>query len=293
MTRAYLRLDPAFDEHKESYPDGPYAALIATFCLAEAQPNRGRFRSAEYLRRLLGKRGRFVAYLIEHGDLVEQEEGRVYVEGWDEWQEGDWKVAERVSRIRNRPRSRNVGGNGSCNGRVTPDETPPRQNVAVSGKQSGAQTSDRPPADGRGIDPFLDGLPHVDAETQKFGEDLTHQGFRYAGDKQQTELDRQIEAHGAEAVRARLKEAGSACPNQPPSWAQIVWGARKLLEPIPGTSTAARAQEADAERQRAATDRSFEATQRRIAEYTTPPEVDPAVASAALRQAREAIGAKS
>ena len=23
MTRAYLRLDPGFDEHKEGYPDGP------------------------------------------------------------------------------------------------------------------------------------------------------------------------------------------------------------------------------------------------------------------------------
>ena len=100
MTRAYIRLDPAFDERKYDYPDGPYAALVATFCLAEHQPERGRFRSVEYLKRLLGRRGRHVRYLIEHGDVIELRDGRAYVVGWDEWQEGDWKVAERVRRIR-------------------------------------------------------------------------------------------------------------------------------------------------------------------------------------------------
>lgn len=102
MPRAYLRLDPGFDEAKESYPDGPYAALVATFCLAELQAQRGRFRSLDYLARLLGKRGRHVQYLVLHGDLTLLDDGRVYVDGWDEWQEGDWKVSERVGRIRNR-----------------------------------------------------------------------------------------------------------------------------------------------------------------------------------------------
>ncbi len=41
MTRHYIRLDPAFDERKESYPDGPYAALIGVLCLSESQPERG------------------------------------------------------------------------------------------------------------------------------------------------------------------------------------------------------------------------------------------------------------
>lgn len=102
MPRAYLRLDPSFDERKESYPDGPYAALVATFCLAELQPHRGRFRSLDYLSRLLGKRGRHLRYLVAQGDVVELPGGQVYVDGWDEWQEGDWKVSERVQRIRGR-----------------------------------------------------------------------------------------------------------------------------------------------------------------------------------------------
>lgn len=137
MTRHYIRLDPGFDERKESYPDGPYAALIATFCLAEAQPERGRFRSADYLRRLLGKRGRHVAFLVDQGDLTILPDERVYVDGWDEWQEGDWKVAERVSRIRARGhRARPCNGPG--NGRVTVSETAPRQNGALRSGAVGA-----------------------------------------------------------------------------------------------------------------------------------------------------------
>lgn len=153
MTRHYIRLDPAFDERKESYPDGPYAALIGTLCLAEAQPDRGRFRSADYLRRILGKRGRHVPFLIEHGDLAELPDGRVYVDGWDEWQEGDWKVAERVERIRNRVKRnarRNASGNGS--GNASPSDGNSLDSGALLGGalQSGAPTAGRSPAEKNG-----------------------------------------------------------------------------------------------------------------------------------------------
>ena len=135
MPRAYLRLDPAFDERKESYPDGPYAALVATFCLAELQPQRGRFRSLDYLSRLLGKRGRHARYLVEQGDLTILDDGRVYVDGWDEWQEGDWKVSERVHRIRNR-KTVTPDVTVPVTVDVTPDVTVARQSVSGSGKQS-------------------------------------------------------------------------------------------------------------------------------------------------------------
>lgn len=128
MTRAYLRLDPLYDENKAHYPDGPYAALVATICLAESQPERGRFRSERFLQALLDKRGRHVRFLLEHDDLKLLPDGRVYVVGWDEWQEGDWKVTERVARIRARR-----------NGEVTPDVTErvtaDRLDIAVSGKR--------------------------------------------------------------------------------------------------------------------------------------------------------------
>jgi hypothetical protein len=56
MTRAYLRVDPAFFERKaltQDYPVGVFAALVGTLCLAETQPERGRFRSERLLRALL------------------------------------------------------------------------------------------------------------------------------------------------------------------------------------------------------------------------------------------------
>jgi hypothetical protein len=133
VTRAYIRLDPAFDERKEHYPDGPYAALVATLCLAEHQPQRGRFRSLDYLARLLGKRGRHVKYLVDHGDLTALEDGRAYVDGWDEWQEGDWKVSERVGRIRNRPKR-----TSPVTAAVTPEVTP-----TVTGMETVGVTLDR------------------------------------------------------------------------------------------------------------------------------------------------------
>lgn len=142
MPRAYLRLDPAFDERKHAYPDGAYAALVATFCLAEHQPERGRFRSADYLARLLGRRGKWVKYLLEMGDVVETSDGRAYVDGWDEWQEGDVTVRERMARLRDR---RNKGRND-----VTEPSSLPAIAVAqggsggVSGGKDGASDAPKP-----------------------------------------------------------------------------------------------------------------------------------------------------
>lgn len=163
MPRAYLRLDPGFYERKviaQGYPAGAAMALVGAMCLAEYQPTRGRFRSSAVLRTLLGPNAKWVAYLIEHGDLVERKEG-LYVDGWDEWQEGDWKVAERVRRIRGR---RKVTVD------VTPDVTVPtvthgtvatespdtvatvyipsdggRQSVIDSGSTSGSDSPPDPP----------------------------------------------------------------------------------------------------------------------------------------------------
>jgi hypothetical protein len=104
MTRAYLRVDTNYFERclERGDPPGAVGAYIAILCLAESQPKRGYFRNLAILRALLTPAfARHVAYLIEHGDLVERGK-RIYVDGWEEWQEGDWKVAERVERIRKR-----------------------------------------------------------------------------------------------------------------------------------------------------------------------------------------------
>jgi hypothetical protein len=107
MSRAYLRLDPGFYDRKvidQKYPPGAAMALIGALCHAEHQPARGRFRDARVLRSLLGPLAKWIPYLIEHRDLLVRK-GQLYIDGWDEWQEGDWKVGERVKRIRNRQKA--------------------------------------------------------------------------------------------------------------------------------------------------------------------------------------------
>lgn len=222
MPRAYLRLDPAFDERKESYPDGPYAALVATFCLAELQPQRGRFRSLDYLSRMLGKRGRHARYLVEHGDLTILDDGRVYVDGWDEWQEGDWKVSERVHRIRNR-KSVTPDVTVPVTVDVTPDVTALRQSVSGSGKRSISGGADSEIA-------REDGLPHITPEAQRLIEGLTGKLITTAGDKQLTEYDRQLEAHGLAKVSDAYRRVAGSVKN--PTYRQLIWSALRVLEPF-------------------------------------------------------------
>jgi hypothetical protein len=105
MARAYLRLDPSFFERKafgQGYPPGAVAALIGVLCLAETQTERGHFRNERLLRALLEGYGKWVSLLMERGDLEALTDGRLYVVGWREWQEGDHTVGDRVRRIRAR-----------------------------------------------------------------------------------------------------------------------------------------------------------------------------------------------
>jgi hypothetical protein len=92
-----------------------------------------------------------------------------------------------------------------------------------SSERAGART-------GRAIGPN-DGLPHLDPDTAAVGEAITGRGVLAAGEKQLTELDRLIEAHGAEAVQAAMRRLANGGRLE---WRQLVWGIVKDLEPIPG-----------------------------------------------------------
>jgi hypothetical protein len=124
--RAYIRVDPhvydrkvlGVDEHGdrvkgwEPYPADALVAFFGVLALADTQPERGTFRSERILRELLrGAEGlgaryaRQVPTLIARGDLVAKSTGRLYVDGWNEWQEGDLTVAERMRRYREKQRN--------------------------------------------------------------------------------------------------------------------------------------------------------------------------------------------
>jgi hypothetical protein len=228
--RAYLRLDPDFFERKvveDRYPLPAALALISTLCLSEDQPQRGRFRNAKLLRVLLDGDpptglGKWVPYLIEHGDLIAQDRGVLYIDGWDEWQEGDWKVAERVARIRARKSGTATVTPGdtpdvtvSVTPDVTVDVTPPR----YSGERLAEGEGTHVPSGG-GSAPYL-AMKEVTQLSMDRVEFRTKQ-----------ELDRLIDQRGPEAVAVAIREVAERIPTQPPAARQVVYEAVKFLEPF-------------------------------------------------------------
>lgn len=107
--RAYHRVDPLMDERKGHYTPAQLGAFLKVQLLAGRQTARGRFRSVAALRALLPSAYvKHVAFLLAEGDLDELTDGTVYVDGWDEWQEGDLTVADRMKALRNRRRNSTV-----------------------------------------------------------------------------------------------------------------------------------------------------------------------------------------
>jgi hypothetical protein len=74
--------------------------MVRLICAANRQPKRGRFRGDVVVSRLIGPK-RFRA-AVARGDLIREGEVHWYLDGWDEWQEGDFTVGERMHRLRTR-----------------------------------------------------------------------------------------------------------------------------------------------------------------------------------------------
>lgn len=94
LPRAYLRIDPNMDSH----PDQD--AMLTLILFGNRCSERGRFRSLSTLEKILGKKR--LKACLDRKDLIPISGGRFYVSGWDEWQEGDLTVGERMGRIRKR-----------------------------------------------------------------------------------------------------------------------------------------------------------------------------------------------
>jgi hypothetical protein len=116
MPRAYLRIDPNLDE---THPD--LDGFIRLLCAAARQPERGRFKDRALVDRAVGRAKATKA--IARGDVVTLPDGRLYVDGWDEWQEGDITVGERMRRMRAKRRAKRNG--------VTPPPSPERNGVTT------------------------------------------------------------------------------------------------------------------------------------------------------------------
>lgn len=136
IPRAYLRIDPNVDQ---VYPE-LRNTFVGLLCSGHRQPERGRYRNRALVEALHSKP--FIRRCYERGDLVDLPDGRVYLDGWDEWQEGDFTVADRMRRVRARKKDRNGVTNASSHDRhvVTTD-------AVAEGEPSspGVSDSDSPP----------------------------------------------------------------------------------------------------------------------------------------------------
>lgn len=109
LPKAYLRIDPNLDSTHPAPGD-----MVALLCAANRQPHRGYFKSEDVARTALGRA--LYTRSVARGDL--RKNGRGYqVDGWEEWQEGDLNVGERMRRLRER--HRNSDRNDDRNGGVT------------------------------------------------------------------------------------------------------------------------------------------------------------------------------
>ena len=111
-----------------------------------------------------------------------------------------------------------------------------------------------------------DGLPHIDDEAQRFLEGMTGKPILTAGPKQLAEYDRQLEAHGIEAVIKAYRTVGKTM--KAPTARQVIWSALRILEPFASPQDVRRMEESErADEERRAHQNRLEATRRRIAEY--------------------------
>lgn len=127
LPRAYLRIDPNVDQ---VYPE-LRNTFVGLLCSGHRQPDRGRYRDRRLVEGLHSKP--FVRRCYERRDLVDLPDGRVYIDGWDEWQEGDLTVADRMRRMRERRRLKRNG--------VTPTPSPERNGVTTDAVAKGNTSS--------------------------------------------------------------------------------------------------------------------------------------------------------
>ena len=271
MPRAYLRTLPDLYERKafgtDSHPPYPPAAIacfLGVLCFGEQQPQRGRFKSRRLLVALLeGPAGegraiaRQVSFLIDQGDLVQMPGGGLYIEGWDELQEGNWQVAERMARYRGRTKGVTPPVTVGVTVPVTVAVTDDPSRVDSGKRLAVSEERDSTPAPPN--DPWEDAEGEAVTWLARHGCDIPpHSGYY-------RHLVTMVEAHGINAVIGmfdRLADAGMKNGDVK----GYVFSARDALDSKTRPSLVDIAKTERSEDVRAATRRAVENTRRYIAE---------------------------
>lgn len=253
LPRAYLRVDPNIDQ---AYPE-LRNTFVGLLCSAARQTERGRYRSLAIAEQLHSRA--FIARSLRRGDLVLLGDGRLYIPGWDEWQEGDLTVAERMRRMRGRRRS----GRDT----VTPQASHERNDVTNDAYANGESESrvSRPLGVGVGVGArgARDGMPDITGPVAEAVERITGRGVLALGASAQSCLDDLCRRHPEGRVLDGLDTVAAAVPGIP-SGPQLVFGLRNLLDRIPHAPAAGTPDPAASE---AASARRTEASQRQLHGY--------------------------
>lgn len=142
--RDWVKVARELPKTRGSYPDGPIVALVFAFCKAAEQAEPGTFDSLPVLRAILdatgNKRGKWVPFLVEKGDVVVLPDGRATLPNWREFQD-EGKSTTRVQKHR-AERAESVSGNGVETFQGAFHETPVE-------RLAGAPPRRDPPSEGR------------------------------------------------------------------------------------------------------------------------------------------------
>ncbi len=235
---------------REPYPAAAVAAFYGILCLAEHQPERGRFASLRIVKATLeGPHGegrsyaRQVPYLVEHRDLIVQVDGSVYVDGWDELQEGDIDVPTRMRRYRDRAKpgvtapvtpsvtASDTAQNVTHPRSVTADPSTASSSSLSSDDSLGKQRSGRRLA--RDGSPSRDpGAPPPDDLGSVLSWLAAERHVSVPEGAAMVELARLVDQHTASAV---IEALGAQDPAMKDG-RQYVFGAMKHLNPLPSGS---------------------------------------------------------
>lgn len=242
--RAYHRVDPLMDERKSHYSPAQLGTFLKVQLLAGRQTHRGRFRSAQALVGALpAAYGKHVPFLVEQGDLVTLADGTLYLDGWDEWQEGDITVRDRMARLRNRKRHTTVTPT------VTPTVTRPSPTAIRVGVGVGVE-EDIPPDGGMSSPPARNGVDADVLELQVLAEELTRhpyvmQNVHSGLGAKAVEIMRK---HGRAAIEAEWRRIADD-EGGLPTLRQLVLGADDVLNPVPAAPRLTPEQREKAERE--------------------------------------------
>jgi hypothetical protein len=136
--------------------------------------------------------------MVDRGDIIPAEPGPgIYLDGWDEWQEGDFTVAERMRRMRARRKLRTVS-------RVTVPASPRRNVVTTDAFTTDSSSSSAGVGVGEAPNPRRAGASNGSPRADRTNPRAVAE--REATEKRQRRQQRELAYHRGELTEQQLAD---------------------------------------------------------------------------------------